>query len=110
MITDPITGNVVEYVPLNLGEGEESAPFTLRVAPEAEDAFLQAPADSRVTIMARIAPGAFQDLSTDPLDLSGYYGSHADVDFKIVAAAPLPGVTRVLISAYIPIRSAAAWL
>ncbi len=110
MITDPGTGNAVEYVPIVLTEGEESLPTTLRVAPEVADGELKAPADERVTIMARIAPGAYQDLSSDPLDLGGYFGSHADVDFKLIAADPLPGVTRVLISAYIPRRSAAAWL
>lgn len=109
MITDPGTGNIVEYVPFALKEGEESAPVTLRVAPEVEDALLKSPADDRVTISARISPGAYQDLSVSPLDLSAYWEDHADVDFKVTAADPLPGVTRVLISAYVPRRSAAAW-
>jgi hypothetical protein len=109
MITDPVTGNVVSFVPLYLMEGEESGEITLRVAPEIEDGELGGTVSPSATILAKIAPGAFQDIGAIPLDMSAYFGSFADVVFKIVAADPLPGVTRVLLSAGIPTQSAAAW-
>lgn len=109
MITDPATGLRVTTVPLYLEEGEESDPITLRVAPEVAGGFLRATVNAAATVMARIAPGAFQALGVTPLDMSAYFGSYADVDFKIIAADPLPGVTRVLLSAGISQRAAAAW-
>lgn len=109
MITDPITGERVSYIPLYLQEGEESDPITLRVAPEVENGLLQATVNAAATVMARIAPAAFQAIGAAPLDMAPYFGGFADVEFKIVASDPLPGVTRVLLSAGIAKRAAAAW-
>lgn len=110
MITDPTSGEIVSYVPLYLQEGEESVPVTLRVAPETAEALLRATTDVAATILARIAPGGYQDIAVTPLDMSAYFGSFADVDFKVIAADPLPGITRVLLSAGIGRNAAAAWL
>lgn len=108
--TDPANGETVSYIPLHLQEGEESVPVTLRVAPEVSDALLRGSVDAAATVMARIAPDAFQDIGVTPIDMAPFFGSSADVDFKIVAADPLPGVTRVLLSAGIARQAAAAWL
>lgn len=106
MIADPVTGSRVRFIPLRLQEGEESDPVTLSIDPETVDPIFKAPADDRVTIMGRIAPGAYQDLAADPLDLPD---GATDVDVKVIAADPLPGVNRVYISAYVPRNAAAAW-
>lgn len=110
MIADPVTGARANFIPVYLTEGQESPVTTLRITPEVGDATLKGEASDAATIMARISPSAFVDISATPLDLSGAFGSFEDVDFKIVAAPDLPGVNRVLISAGIPVQSAAGWL
>lgn len=110
MITDPSNGNVVSFIPINLTEGEESDSLTLRIAPEVEEGLLRGRLDPAAAVWARIAPAAWQAIGVTPIDLSSFFGSSVDVDFKIVAASPLPGVTRVLIGAGISRVSAAAWL
>lgn len=108
MITDPSTGNQVRHIPVSLMEGQESTPVTLRIAPEIENAKLQAGSSAAAKIMGRIAPGSFQELAVSPLDLPAM-GLTADVELKVIAADSLPGVTRVILSAFIPKRIPAAW-
>lgn len=110
MFADPNNGNVVSFIPVSLLEGAASEPLTIEVTPELEESILRGRTDAAASIWARIAPSAFQDIAVTGLDLSSHFGSSVDVDFKIIAAMPLPGVTRVLLSAGIARRAAAAWL
>lgn len=109
MITDPDTGQTVTFVPVNLVEGGESDVITLDIAPEVSGALLRSGVDASAKIKARISPSAFQDIGASPLDLSAFFGSSVAVDFKVVAATPLPGVTRSYLSAGISKQAAAAW-
>lgn len=110
MLADPTTGERVSYIPVNIIEGGESAPVTLTITPEVEGAEMSTPVSPSAAVWGRISPDAYQNLAVTPLDLSAAFGSSVDVDFKVIAAAPLPGVTRVVIPARIPKRQAAAWL
>lgn len=110
MIADPLNGNRVNFIPVNLLEGDETAVITLRITPEIADALLRGTLDAAASIKARIGLAAFQDLATTPLDLSGYFGGSVDIDFKVAASDPLPGVTRVLLIAGISRPRSAAWL
>lgn len=110
MITDPENGNRVSVVPVNLLEGNETDVLTVNIVPEISAPFLRGTVNAAASIMGRVAPDAFQDIALDPLDLSGFDEIGTDVELKVVASSPLPGVYRILLNAGISRPAAAAWL
>lgn len=106
---DPANGETARYIPINLIEGETSGEVTLNVYPEQDPATLRASSSPDATIWAKIGAGVYQDLSTNPLDLSPFADSFTPVTFKVEAAANVPGVTRLRLTAGIGRPKAAAW-
>ncbi len=107
MIT--IDGIEIEYIPVTIGEGEESAPYTLRVTPENAGEELKAEAVDGLALWGKIGAGAYQELAVTPLDLSGFYPGFADVLVKVIAANSIPGVTRKYIFLGTETGGAALW-
>ncbi len=109
MITDT-SGNVINLIPLVLTEGGETSPVTIRVVPETENETLEAEAAAEVVLWGKIGLGAYQNLSTNPLDVSEYFGEFTDVEIKAIAAESVPGVTRRYLFLGSRSGAAAGWL
>lgn len=102
----------ITYLPFLLREGEESEEKEIRVYPAENDFLLFAGSDADCSVMGRIAdaPGGFQDLGNDPLDLSEFIGESVDILIKIVAADDLPGVLRKVVFLGSKTGKPAQWL
>jgi hypothetical protein len=88
-------GEEVRYLPITLNAGEESAPLSLLATPQAPGERLRSSYSLDAKILGRIGAGAYQDLRSSPLDLTGYYGTTVTVQIKIQASALITGVRRV---------------
>lgn len=110
MITDPSTGQAITYIPFSLYENTESAPVALRVTPQSATDVLEVSDAPEVTVWARIGAGAWFDLSSNPVSLSPYFESFLDFEIKAIAAASVPGLSRIELFLGVRRSGAAAWL
>lgn len=85
-------GNELEYIPIHgMKEGDTVGPFIIKIQTP-DDSILMATKDDRVLVEGRVnGVGLFQDLATDPIDLSTMPAAMSEFEIKVTAITPWPG-------------------
>jgi len=98
------------YWPINgLVEGQSTDPIVLRIdTPVAGE--LRCEPNPNLRIMARVnGSGAYQDIASDPIDLSGFPAGQTEFQIYAEALSPIAGALRVVMYVSTSLNGPAAW-
>lgn len=104
--------NELAYWPISgLVEGESSEVLTFKVETPVTNGLLAASKDDRVTIYARRkgVGASYQDIATDPIDLSALPVGPTEFEVFIQALSPIVGLERVPIQVTSGTSTPAGW-
>lgn len=87
-------GSTIGYISLSLVSGGESAPFSISID-EITGGELKSGKAETAALWGKIGVGAYQELFTNPIDLTPYIGDVLSVDIKAKADAGAVGLNRV---------------
>jgi hypothetical protein len=106
------SGNNIRYLAFTLAAGEESPPISLFVTAESLSSASFKALTAVATVMGKIEGevGDYQNLETNPLNLSGFVGVEKEIKIKVYAPYIIPGYGIFRINLGMLSGSPANWL